>query len=188
LLREVGDSAIRLTYDRGLLEIAVPSRRHEQIKRFLGEIAESSLKKLAIAYEPAGNATWRRQDKLRGLEADECYHIQHVAKVRGKQELDLDTDPPPDLAIEVDLTSDSMDKAEIYAALGIPELWRTGSDGQCQMFELGQDGSYRAIERSVCIPRLTPAILTQYLQLREQVGHSEAIRRLEAEVLSQWTA
>jgi Uma2 family endonuclease len=187
LLEEVGDSATRLTFDRGLLEITVPSRHHERVKKFVGQIAETSLKILGIRYEPAGSATWRREDQLRGLEADECYHIQHAAQVKGKMELDLTRDPPPDLAIEVDLTSSSINKMEIYATLRIPELWWIEPNGQCQMLLLrDDDGTYQPSDRSVCLPMLTAVTVSHYLLLHAQLGHSDAIRMFEAEVLSTW--
>lgn len=183
LLSEVGDDAIRLTYDRGFLEITVPSRRHEQIKRFVGVLVERLMERRGIQFEPAGSATWRREDQFRGLEADECYHIQHVADVQGRSELDLSKDPPPDLAIEVDLTSSSINKMDIYSSLRIPELWWIDSSGQCQMNRLDAGGSYVAIDRSICLPELTPQIVSQYVALREQLGHSEAIARFDSEYL-----
>jgi Uma2 family endonuclease len=181
LLEDSADGANRFTYDHGLLEIEMPSRHHEIIKRLVGEIVELCLRRSGVDYEPSGSATWRDQARLQGIGADECYHIQHAAEVRGKTELDLSVDPPPDLAIEVDLTSSAINKLQIYASLGVPEIWRVRADGACQMLLRADDGTYRAIDASVCIPVLTPAILARFVLLREQVGHSEALRRFEAE-------
>jgi len=184
LLDEVGDGPNRLTYNHGLLEIEMPSRHHELIKKFVGEMVELCLRRSGTDYEPSGNATWRQEDQLQGLEADECYHIQHAAQVRGKTTLDLAIDPPPDLAIEIELTSPSINKLEIYASLRVPEIWRIRADGTCHMLFRGNDGTYAPIETSVCIPILTPAILARFVLRREQVGHSEALRQFEAEVLT----
>jgi Uma2 family endonuclease len=184
LLDEVGEGATRLTYNRGLLEIEMPSRHHELIKRLVGEIVELCLRRSGSDYEPSGNATWRQENHLQGLEADECYHIQHASEVRGKAGLDLSIDPPPDLAIEVELTSSSINKLEIYSSLGVPEIWRIRADGTCHMLLRGNDGSYRQVYVSLCIPVLTPEIICRFVLLREQVGHSETIRRFEAEILS----
>jgi Uma2 family endonuclease len=181
LLEDSADGAIRFTYDHGLLEIEKPSRHHELIKRLVGEIVELCLRRSGMDFEPSGNATWREEAGLQGLEADESYHIQHAAEVRGKTELDLSVDPPPDLAIEVELTSSAIDKLPIYASLGVPEIWRVRANGTCQMLLLAVDGTYREIDASVCIPVLTRAILARFVLLREQVGHSEALRRFEAE-------
>lgn len=183
LLDEVGDGSTRLTYDHGLLEIEMPSRHHELIKRLVGEIVELCLRRSGIDYEPSGNATWRQENELQGLEADECYHIQHAAQVRGKAELDLSIDPPPDLAIEIELTTSSINMLQIYSSLGVPEIWRIRADSTCQMLLRAHDGTYSPIDVSVCVPILTPAVLGDFVLLREQVGHSEALRRFEAEVL-----
>ena len=182
---ETDDGGARLTYDHGMLEIEVPSRHHEQLKRFVGELVETSLRADGRDYEPSGGATWRQADALRGLEADECYHIQHVAAVKGKRELDLDVNPPPDLAIEIDVSSHHLNKMEIYKALGIPELWRITADGACEMRRrLDASPEYAVIDRSEAVPLLTAQLVSQYVRLREQFGHSETIRRFIAEVLA----
>lgn len=182
LLDEIGDSPTRLTYDRGLLEIEVPSRHHEQLKRFVGELAETYMKRTGIEYEPSGSTTWQREAELRGLEADECYHVQHAALVRGRDQLDLAVDPPPDLAIEVDVTSSSLDKLPLHGALGVPEVWRVRGTGECQIYSREPDGTYRDVGASICVPGMTAAVLARYMSLRQQVGHSQAVRRFEADV------
>src|SRR5439155_8826729 len=118
-------------------------------------------KRAGIEYEPSGSATWEREAELRGLEADECYHVQHSAQVRGRDQLDLSVDPPPDLAIEVDVTSSSLDKLPLYGSLGVPEVWRVRGDGQCQILRREPDGSYRAVEASLCAPGISTAILAR---------------------------
>ncbi len=88
--------------------------------------------KLRISYESLGSVTLKQKDLLAALEPDECYYIQHADDIEGKDRLDLNIDPPPDLAIEVDIMSRSVARQPIYAALGIPELWRF--DGQSWSF------------------------------------------------------
>jgi Uma2 family endonuclease len=184
ILADAADGTSRLTYDHGLLEIEVPSRHHEQIKRFVGEMVEATLKAAGRDYEPAGSATWREQAALRGLEADECYHIESSARVQGKAELDLTTDPPPDLAIEIDLNPHPIDKLAIYRTLRVPEVWRIRADATCEILRQTVDGSYSSLATSEAVPPINPQIISRYLLLRESLGHSEALRRFTAEVLS----
>jgi Uma2 family endonuclease len=184
LLKDVGDGAARLTYDNGDLEIEVPGRLHELIRLLIAQMVASAMKTLNIAYEPAGATTWRKYEYLKGLEADECYHIQSVKRVIGKSELDLAIDPPPDLAIEVEVTSTSNNKMEVYRGLKVPELWRIHADGTCTMYLLDANGLYVPISASVTIPLFNPAMISHYLLLREEHGHSEAVRRFDEEVLA----
>jgi Uma2 family endonuclease len=184
LLKDIGDGAPRLTFDNGDLEIEVPGRLHELIKSLVAEMITSAMKRMSISYEPAGATTWKQHAILKGLEADECYHIQSIQKVLGKSELDLTIDPPPDLAIEVEVTSPSLIKMEVYRGLKVPELWRVRADAICSMYRLDEAGAYQPISASIAVPIFTPALISQYVLLREQLNHSETIRRFESEVLA----
>lgn len=124
LLRDLGDRPIRVTYDRGRLEIMAPLINHERWKSRYGRLIEVMCEELDFDVEVAGSTTFKREDLDRGLEPDECYYVQHADAVRTKDQLDLTSDPPPDLVIEVDIKSKSVPKEPIYAALGVPELWR----------------------------------------------------------------
>lgn len=183
LLADVGDGAARMTYDHGWLEIEMPGRLHELIKALVGEMVTTTLKRQRIAYEPAGATTWKRHELLRGLEADECYHIQTIDRVLGKEELNLKIDPSPDLAIEVEVTNPLLDKVAVYRGLRVPELWRVRFDGRCDMFRLDTDGAYQPIAASVAVPPFTRAVVSRFLLLRAQLNHSGAIARFEAEFL-----
>src|SRR5688500_6748040 len=99
------------------------------------------------------SVTLRREDLERGLEPDNCFYTTRWRAIIGKKRFDLTRDPPPDLAIEIDVTSSSLDRQGIYAALGVPEIWRF--DGESlRVFQLGPDGDYRACERSPTFPEL----------------------------------
>ena len=124
MLDIVGERHIRVTYDRGTMEVAMPSQRHERAAQLIGLFVPRLAEELEIPYEPLGMTTWRKPDAEKGLEADQCYYIQNQAVVRDREVLDLDVDPPPDLAIEVDITSSSLNRMEIYAELRVPEVWR----------------------------------------------------------------
>src|SRR5262249_518426 len=124
LLHDLGGRHIRLTYDRGNLEIMAPLFRHERYADVLAELVKALARAAKRRTGGAGSTTFRREDLERGLEPDRCFYIDNLVAVAGKLELDPAHDPPPDLAIEVDIWSSSLNRLEIYAALGVPEVWR----------------------------------------------------------------
>ncbi|MFE1744510.1 Uma2 family endonuclease [Coleofasciculus sp. H7-2] len=124
LLADLGsDRACRLAYDQGILEIMVPYQEHEESKILIAEIVTALADELEIEIIQLGSLTLEREDLTRAVEPDTCFYIQNEALVRGKK-IDLQTDPPPDLVVEVDYTSPSLNKFQIYASLGVPEFWR----------------------------------------------------------------
>lgn len=156
LLDELEDRRLRLTYDSGTLEIMSPSRPHERVKHLIRRLIDAMTEELDIPIEGGGSTTWRREDLEKGLEPDECYWVQHEAVVTGRLELDLRVDPPPDLAIEVDVHSPSLDRLKVYGALGVPEVWRW-KDGRIEVHHRQTDGGYSVGERSACFPWLPMA-------------------------------
>ena len=164
MLQIVGERHIRVTYDRGTMEVSMPSQRHEQAAQLLGLFITRLAEELEVPYEPLGMTTWRKPNTEKGLEADQCYYIQHQAVVREKEVLDLDIDPPPDLAIEVDITSSSLNRMGIYAELRVPEVWRY--DGRTLlMYQLQADGQYRLCETSSIFSGLQPADVERFITL-----------------------
>jgi Uma2 family endonuclease len=164
MLEIVGERRIRVTYDEGTMEVSMPSERHERTAQLFGLFVPRLAEELEVDYEPLGMTTWRKPDADKGLEADQCYYIQNEAVVRMRTVLDLDVDPPPDLAIEVDITSSSLDRMEIYAELRVPEIWRY--DGQkLTMFQLQPDHRYQSCETSLSFPGLRPADVERFLEL-----------------------
>ena len=125
ILAEMGDNrATRLAYDHGILEIMTPLMPHEHNNRLLEHLVFALAEELNLNLKSTGSVTCKRQDLLRGVEPDSSFYIQNEPVMRQKQNLDLTQDPPPDLVIEVDYTSSSIDRMPIYQALGIPEVWR----------------------------------------------------------------
>lgn len=109
-----------------------------------------------------GSTTFKREDFKRGFEPDSCFYIQNAERIRGKDEIDLHIDPPPDLVIEIDITSGSIHKLPIYAALGIPEVWRyTGK--RLIILKLDAEG-YVEVEESLTLPGLTGAIIVRFIE------------------------
>ena len=140
----------RLTYDRGTLEVMVPLPEHEYFKEAIGDLIKDLAFELQIGYESLGSTTWKRENSLGGAEPDNCFYIQSLGAIRDKLNIDLDKDPPPDLVLEIDITSKSLDSLPIYARLGIPEVWRYNW-GQIQIYQLVA-GSYVETETSKAFP------------------------------------
>lgn len=164
----------RLSYDRGRLTIMSPKRDHEAYKFFIGSVVELLAEEQQIDIEPSGTATLRRKKFALGAEPDESFYIQNVARVVDHLETNLEVDPPPDLVIEIDTTNESLHKFKIYAALGVPEIWRY--DGrQAHFYALAGEG-YEKIQSSIAFPALAAADLTQYLEQRKKDGHSRTLR------------
>ncbi len=131
----------RMTYDRGSLEFMSPSWIHERIGILIELFIFAWTDEEQVLVQSCGSTTHRREDLDRGLEPDKCYYLEHEPVMRDHPELDLTIDPPPDLVVEVDITSSSINRLSIYAALGVPEIWRWHDD-RLQIFRLGGDRQY----------------------------------------------
>lgn len=113
-----------MTYDLGVLEIMSPSMAHELDKSLLGRLVERYSEEMGIDIATTASTTFKRKDLKRGFEADESYYIQNERAVRGKREIDLAIDPPPDLVIEIEMTRSAINKLALLASIGVPEVWR----------------------------------------------------------------
>jgi Uma2 family endonuclease len=180
LLRAFADRpGVRLTFDRGVLEIMTLSHEHENRGHLLGRLVVALTEEQNLPVKGGGSTTFRRRRLQRGLEPDECYWIASEALVRGKDNLDLRVDPPPDLALEVDVTHSSLDRLAIYAALRIPEVWRLESTSiVCHL--LGSDGRYTVSPGSRAFAGLAPADLVPFLALRGQMDENAIVRQFRA--------
>ncbi len=168
--------SVRLTYDRGELEIMTPLLEHDNDARFLGRLVLQLTQEMGLPLKAGGSTTLRRRLKHRGIEADDCFWTANAHRMAGRRRLDLRTDPPPDLAIEVAVTHGSLDRLGIYAALQVPEVWRL--DGDVLTFHvLGSDGKYTAADRSRAFPQVAPADLFGFLQQARQAGDENAVIR-----------
>jgi Uma2 family endonuclease len=162
LAANIDASSPRLTYNQGTLELMSPSVEHEKLKKALATIADLVAEEKGIEFEDLGSTTFRRRDFEGGAEPDACFYVQNVERIRGKREIDLVVDPPPDLVIEVEITSPAVSKLPIYARLGVPEIWLT--DGRSVRILRLADGEYRASERSEVLPFLTESVLSEFLE------------------------
>src|SRR3954447_13161177 len=125
MLRELdtAGSHLRVTYDRGRMVVMSPLPIHEKWKQIADRLIVVLAEYRDVPISAFGSTTWKQERLLKGLEPDQCYYIQHVSQILGQRDLDLETDPPPDLAVEVDVSHHPLDRLGIYAALGIPEVW-----------------------------------------------------------------
>jgi Uma2 family endonuclease len=163
----------RVTYEGGRLEIMSPNREHEIYKKFIDLMVRVLAQELSLDIEESGSTTLRRKKFDKGAEPDECYHIQNAARVADIIEVNLEKDPPPDLVVEIDTTNESLHKLGIYAALGVPEIWRY--DGHnVHIYGLVGDG-YEKIQNSLAFPMMSAADLTQSVKQRGAEGRKAAL-------------
>lgn len=175
LLKDLGDHrAARIAYDQGTLEIMTPLPEHEYFKETISIAVQDIAEELDLDYESYGSTTWRREIKQAGLEPDNCFYFQNELLVRGKLDFDLNQDPPPDLALEIDITSKSLDRFPIYARLGVPELW-CYDDGSLKIYHL-QEAAYIKVQQSLVFPMLAIQELPQLIAANRKQGRL-ALRR-----------
>ena len=167
-------SVPRMTFDEGVLELMSPRRQHENIGRLVGRLVETYTEALEIEIQSVASTTFKRKDLQKAFEADESYYIEHAEQIRPKQEVDLLVDPPPDLVIEVEITSSAIRKLKLFAAMNVPEVWR--HDGErLLMYELG-NGRYESIVSSKVLPGLTAAMIDSILDKRFEFGETALVR------------
>jgi Uma2 family endonuclease len=179
LLADRADSsAPRFTYDRGTLEIMSPSAEHEESNRALAALVEVVAEELDLDLRNLGSTTFRREDLQRGFEPDSCFYLHNEPRVRGKGEIDLTVDPPPDLVIEIDITKPSLDKLPIYAQVGVPEIWRY--DGRRVAILTLAGATYAEVARSRVLPALTGAVLSHFSEESRAMRRADWLRRVRA--------
>ncbi len=177
LLEAFGDRRLRHSYDDGTLEIMSPLKRHDRAKKLLARLIEMAAYELDIEIQGIGSTTLRRSERRTGLEPDECYYVAHEAQVRCEPDYVPGRDPPPDFAVEVDVSSSSLDRMDIYANLGVPEVWRF-QDGQLTFWRLGTGGKYLRSARSQAFPQLTLPLLNGLLNQRFERSENQIVRSL----------
>jgi len=179
LVDDLADSsAPRLTYDREVLEIMSPTPEHERLNRMLTDLIGAIAEELDIDTENLGSSTFKREDLERGFEPDSCLYIQNAARVRGKSRLDLSVDPPPDLVIEIDITSASIEKLPLYALVGVPEVWRY--DGSTLRLMKLEGKEYVLTDFSPAFPLLTAKVLEGFLDKSMSMRRPELLKAFRA--------
>lgn len=174
ILEELGDRrASRIAYSNGVLEIRMPLPKHEKVKVLVGDMVKILLEELNLDNECFGSTTFKRQEMETGVEPDDCFYIENFAQMIGKDRLDLSVDPPPDLAIEVDVTSKT--GLEAYQALGVPELWRV--EEEKLRISVLQDGQYQEASFSPHFSKF-PIIdgISEFLHRSQTEGRSQTLK------------
>lgn len=173
---------LRVSYDQGRLEIVSPLSKHERytflIERLLCFVSDE----LGLTVEGYGITTWKRKRLLKGAEADACFYLANAARVITKVDIDLESDPPPDIVVEIDITNESRSKFPIYAALRVPEIWQY--DGKSVRFFSLNGNEYGETLASRFIPVLKPEMLASALDQCKREGQTAALRTFAKEFRS----
>lgn len=178
LLDAVGQAGgLRISYDQGTLQIMTLSAKHEKYCRLLEKMIGLLSIRLRIRILSFGSATMKKQRKEKGSEPDACFYVQSAHLIGKKEDIDFNADPPPDIVVEIDINHDSESKLSIYAALGVPEVWRY--DGhQMRIYQL-KDAEYFDSKSSLALPVLTAGVLTNFLTRSQQEDQYETLVAFE---------
>lgn len=178
LLEEFGvKRGSRINYSEGVLEIMVPLPEHEDDKVIIADLVKVLLEELDIEFRSLGSTTFKSEAMKRGIEADDCFYIENEAAIRGKKRIDLNIDPPPDLALEIDITSRT--RFDNYEVLGVKELWRfNGTELEINVLESGR---YIQVDES---PHFTGfplnELIPQYLERSKTEGRNKIIKEFRS--------
>jgi Uma2 family endonuclease len=164
------NSAYRVYYNNGILKIMSPRFDHEFPKDVAFSVVRIYADEFNVDVDGYGSTTWRQKKKAKGAEADTSFYVKNAAKVRGVKDFDLNLEIPPEIVVEVDTSNESWDKFEIYAALGVEEIWRCDGN-KFQIYQL-TEGKYEAVEESENLPKISGELLTEFLQIGRETGQT----------------
>lgn len=167
-------AAYRVSYNNGILKIMSPRADHEFPKDCILKMVTVYADEFDIDVESYGSTTYRRRKKSKGVEPDTSFYVQNAAEMRGKNDIDLEKDAPPNVVVEVDVTNESLDKFEIYAALKVPEIWRF--DGERFKIHILLESGYKTVENSVALPLITAAMLSEFLEIARAEGQTKMLK------------
>ena len=153
---EAGNSRLRLTYDRGRLEIEMPSKEHDDAGRLATLLLFVFAEERELPLHALGSTTQQSPDELGGLEPDESYYLRNSRRIFGKRRIDLNVDPPPDLCVEIDIRRPRRMRDAVYARLGVPEVWQWRR-GRLRAMRL-EGGEYAQVPESVEVPGFPLAV------------------------------
>lgn len=172
---EIGERPLRLSFNNGMLEIMITKSPHEFYRKMLAKLIEMIILEFNIPVRSGGSMTFQRFDLEKGFEPDDCWWITHEQEVRNKSEFDFQKDPPPDLAIEIEISRSLVNRIGIFAAIGVQELWRHNGR-KLRFCVLEEDGTYQDRETSLAFPFLTPTDLEPFLRLDEPTDETSRVR------------
>ena len=170
-------TSLRVSYDRGGLEVVTTNALHEMYSDLLLLIASATADRLGLPFESRGSITIKDEKLRMGAEPDTCFYVGNAHRILGigHRLLDLKIDPPPDLVVEVDISHRSHRKFLFYANIGVPELW-VCDETKLRIFVLNKHG-YQETETSRSFPILTARLLTDTLEVARIEGSQSAARR-----------
>lgn len=168
----------RFTYNEGTLQITVRGYEPERLNRLIASLVEAIAEEFGQDFENAVSNTFQREDLLKGFEPDSCFYLRQPAAVRGKKRLSLTTDPPPDLVIEIDITTNTLNILPIFAAVGVPEVWRYETDS-LKIYQLAAE-SYVGAAESAMLPGVRAEDLTAHIAASQHLKRTEWLRQVRA--------
>lgn len=175
LLGALSEQYLRHTYDGWTLEMMTPRKDHEWVKALLCRMIEAVAFALEIPIQSVGSMTLATGPHDRGLQPDGSYYVGREKEVRGSDQYQPGEDPPPDLAIEVDVTSTSIPRLPVYAQIGVPEIWRY-EDGKVRFHSLAESAEYREAQCSQAFPFIAASDIARFLDLRHKTDENSVIR------------
>jgi Uma2 family endonuclease len=184
LHKALGERHLRLAYDGENLEIITVSLLHDFLSRLLGRFLVVLTEELDMPLRSAGSMTLDQEELNRGLEPDECFYIIHEPLVRGKKEVDLEHDPPPDLGMEIDVSRSSLNRLAIYAAIKVPEVWRFDGENLF-IYQLNAQGEYDLCGRSRYFPMVPMEQVLAFLRRRNDMDENSLVKLFRAWVREQ---
>jgi Uma2 family endonuclease len=167
-----------ITFDGHRIELMSPSLEHERAGELIGQLVRAIARVTRTEYLSGGSTTFRRRDLQRGLEADKCFWIQNEMKLHGVKRIDLRVHPPPDLAVEVEVSRRLLDRKSIYARLGVAELW-VYNGKSFRLMRLGDEKQYHSAQASSVFPTIRFAGVERLLQRAGNIGELEWQAALE---------
>lgn len=178
---QMGKREVRLSYDDGNLQIMVESIKHAKLAGILREIVSAVGDILELDFISAGSTTFRKEKGRKGFEPNDSYYFKNAALMRRKNKIDLAIDPPPELIIEVDVTSPSLPRFPIFAEIGVSEVWRY--DGaEVKFYRLQKDGQYEEVEKSDCLPNVKSETVTELLEAGFEMSRREWRRLIKQKI------
>jgi Uma2 family endonuclease len=174
---------VRVTYDRGSLEIMSPLAKHEAYKDFILRLLDRLSVLTDVEFESLGSTTFDQEWLDKGVEPDNCFYIANAPAIIGKERIDLDCDPPPDIAVEIDISHPSISKLLLYEEMRVPEVWLY-NEKRLRILLLS-DAGYREFPQSQSFPFLTDDVLTQFLERSKTKGQSAVLRKFQEWIKTQ---
>ena len=182
LLAELSERPVRMTYNRGNLEMIVRSSEHELYKTIIGRFVETLAEELELNIASFASTTFKLPELI-GVEPDECFYIQNIGAVQGKKSIDLNQDPAPDLVVEIEMASSSESRLQVYADIGVPEVWSYNGD-RLKINRL-ENGEYVDGDRSLAFPTLHIFEIVEFLQQAETMDYLELVKSFRTWVKSE---